>query len=63
MNVNYTNTKENTNNLFIAESDGLTLDYDEIKAGIIRARNDIKHGRYMDSKTFLENIKRKFCNE
>ena len=61
MNYNYKNSK--TNNLYVNEEDGLVFDYEEIRAGIERAREDIRCGRYVDSRTFIQNLKRKFCDE
>lgn len=61
MNYNYKNTKDN--NLYVAEDDGLVFDYEEIRAGIERAREDIRCGRYVDGRTFIANLKKKFCDE
>ena len=64
MNINYENIKENIQaNLSVAEDDGLVFDYEEIRAGIERAREDIRCGRYIDGRTFIEKLKRKFCDE
>lgn len=63
INKNYSNNNINTNKLYIAEDDGLVFDYEEIRAGIERAREDIRCGRYIDGRTFVENLKRKFCDE
>lgn len=64
MNINYENTNDNIQtNLSVAEDDGLELDYEEIRAGIERAREDIRCGRYIDGRTFIENLKRRFCDE
>lgn len=61
MNYNYKNTKDN--NLYVAEDDGLVFDYEEIRAGIERAREDIRCGRYVDGRTFIANLKKKFLDE
>jgi len=61
MNYNCKNTKDN--NLYVAEDDGLVFDYEEIRAGIERSIEDIKCGRYIDGRTFIANLKKKFCDE
>ena len=61
MNYNCNNTKDN--NLCVAEDDGLVFDYEEIRAGIERAREDIRCGRYVDGRTFIANLKKKFLDE
>lgn len=38
------------------------LDYEEISAGIERAREDIKCSRYSDIESCLERIRNKFCD-
>lgn len=59
------NSKTNIQNsdLYVAEDDGLELDYEEIRAGIERAREDIKCGRYSDINTCLERIRKRFSIE
>lgn len=61
MNYNCKNTKEN--NLYVAEDDDLIFDYEEIRAGIERAREDIRCGRYSDIDSCLERIRKKFAIE
>lgn len=61
MNYNLNNTKDNS--LYVAEDDGLVFDYEEIRAGIERAREDIKCGRYSDIDSCLERIRKKFSIE
>ncbi len=61
MNYNCKNTKDN--NLYVAEDDGLVFDYEEIRAGIERAREDIKCGRYSDIDSCLERIRKTFAIE
>ena len=61
MNYNCKNTKDNT--LCVTEDDGLVFDYEEIRAGIERAREDTRCGRYADIDTCLERIRKKFAIE
>ena len=70
MNINYIDTNEKhydnqitTNELYFLENDGLELDYEEIRQGVERAREDIRCGRYTDGRTFIAELKRRFCNE
>lgn len=63
MKYNYDKSNKNNNELYLAENNGLYLNYDEIIAGVERAREDIRCGRYVDGRTFIENLKRKYCNE
>ncbi len=61
MNYNCKNTKDN--NLYVAEDDGLVFDYEEIRSGIERAREDIRCGRYTDIDSCLERIRKTFAIE
>ena len=60
--MNANNNNIDTNELYLAEDDGFHLDYEEIRAGIDRAREDIRCGRYINGRTFIENLRRKFCD-
>ena len=61
--MNYSCKNIKDNNLYVAEDDGLIFDYEEIRAGIERSIEDIKCGRCIDGRTFIANLKRKFCDE
>ena len=62
MKYNYNNAKDN--NLCVAEDNlGFNLDYDEIHAGILRAKEDIRCGRYYDLKTGMDKLKRMLLDE
>ena len=62
MNYNYKNKKDN--NLCVAEDNlSFNLDYDEIHEGILRAKEDIRCGRYYDLKTGMDKLKRMLLDE
>lgn len=62
MDYNLKNTKDN--DLYVAEDNlGFNLDYDEIHEGILRAKEDIRCGRYYDLKTGMDKLKRMLLDE
>ena len=60
MNINYKNAKDNT--LCAAKGDSLVFDYEEILIGIESAREDVRCGRYIVGRSFIENLRKKFCD-